>query len=159
MILINLKKNELLYDIEYTCYKVAKIHFLPNAPQSAADVAVAEDDRDYIDRLLHDALTSVEDTLQWCVEKRQRSVASDAISPERQEYDIELNINDQARRTMADALCSAIHNFVVHSVVYHFLLVSATDLAPSYAALAESDLNRAYNLCRNNSKYKFYSWM
>ena len=47
--------------------------------------------------------------------------------------------------------------YVVHYAVYRVMLLAAPGFAPSYAALAESDLNRAYSLARNNSKYKFYS--
>ena len=157
MLLITLKKNELLYDIEYMSYKVAKVHFLDTQPQSAAEVTVAEDDRDFVDRLLHSAFANVNDTLQWCVDSRPRTVATDKVCPDVKEYDLVLNIDDK-RRTIADALCSAIHDYVVHHALYHYMLMTAPAFAPSFAALAESDINKAYSLARNNTGYKYYSW-
>ena len=154
--LITLKKNELVYDIEFMTYKVAKIHFLDVAPQAATDVAVGDDDRDYVDRLLESAVANVKTELQWCVDERRHDVVTDMVSPDKHDYDIILNIDEKSRKA-AESLCSAIHDYVVHYAVYRVMLLAAPGFAPSYAALAESDLNRAYSLARNNSKYKFYS--
>ncbi len=154
--LITLKKNELVYDIEFMSYKVAKVHFLESNPQTAPEMAASSDDRDYIDRLLESAVANVKAQLQWCVEERRHDAATDMVSPDKREYDIVLNIDDSLSR-MAEPLCSAIHDYVVHYALYRFLLVTATDYAPPFASLAESDINQAYNLARNNMKYKYFS--
>jgi len=154
--LISLKKNELVYDIEFMTYKVAKIHFLESAPQSAADVAVGVDDRDFVDRLLESAVANVKRELQWCVDDRLHDAVTDMVSPDKHEYDIILNL-DFKGGNVAESLCSAIHDYVVHYAVYRFLLMSVPGIAPDFAALAETDLNRVYSLARTNQKYKYYS--
>lgn len=154
--LITLKKNELVYDIEFMSYKVAKVHFLESHPQTAHEMAASRDDRDYIDRLLESAVANVKSELQWCVDERRHDATSNMISPDKREYDIVLNIDDSSRR-MAESLCSAIHDYVVNYALYRFLLITAADYAPPFGALAESNLNQAYSLARNNMKYKFFS--
>lgn len=157
MLIITLKKNELVYDIEYMSWKVAKVHFLEDQPQTAPSVAVnQDDDRDFVDRLLESAVANVKSELQWCVDNRRHNVATDMVSPDRREYDIVLNIDDD-RRKVADALSSAIHDYVVSYATCHFFLLTAPSFAPSLAALAESHINRAYSLARNNMKYKYHS--
>ena len=156
MILITLKKNEIIYDIEYMSWKVAKVHFLEDQPQTAVSVAVNQnDDKDYVDRLLESAIANVKSELQWCVDSRRQNVATDMVNPDKQEYDIVLDIDDD-RQKVADALCSALHDYVVCYATYHCLLLSAPSFAPSLAALAESHINRAYALARNNMKYKYH---
>ena len=139
--LISLKKNELVYDIEFMTYKVAKIHFMESAPQSAADVAVEEGDRDFVDRLLESAIANVKSELQWCVEDRCHDAVTDMVIPDKHEYDIILNLEHKGGN-VAESLCSAIHDYVVHYAVYRFLLMSAHGFALDFAALAETYLNR-----------------
>ncbi len=158
MLLISLKKNELLYDIEYMSYKVAKVHFLDGQPQSVADVAVARDDHDFIDRLLHSAFANVKEKIQWCVDRRPHRVATDMLRPGRHDYDLVLDVNDK-RREMADSICSAVHDYVVHHVLHRFLAMTAPEFSDMFADMAENDIERVYNLCRTNTKYRFYSWI
>ncbi len=156
MLLITLKKNELVYDIEYMSWKVAKVHFLDDQPLTAPSMAVNQDsDRDFVDRLLESAIANVKSELQWCIDSRRHNVATDMVSPDRREYDMVLNIDDD-RRNVADALCSAIHDYVVCYATYRFFLLTAPSFAPSLAELAESHINRAYSLARNNMKYKYH---
>ena len=156
MLLITLKKNELIYDIEYMSWKIAKVHVLNEQPQAAPSVAVnQDDDRDFVDRLIESALANVKHELQWCIDSRHHCVANDEVNPDRSDYDLVLNIDDQ-RQKLSDALCSAIHDYVACYATYRCLLLSAPSFAPSMAALAESHINRAYSLARNNMNYKYF---
>ena len=144
---ITLKKNELVYDVEYMLHKLSRTG--GESESSIWEIGISDADHDYLDRLFTSAMSNVRNELSWCTAYGHHPFVSDGLQGSPGDYDIVLHIDDGWRGDM-QALCSAIHDYVVHYAVYQQLLASAPLLAPSFAALAESDLNKAYSIARSN---------
>ena len=68
-------------------------------------------------------------------------------------YDLVLRTDDSWKGSLK-VLCSAVHNFVVHHVVYHYLQLTAPTFAPAFGEQAEETLNRIGNYMRINHPIK-----
>ena len=175
---ITLKKNELCYDIDFITYKVAKVHFHPTQPDTAMEVATSPSDHDFVDRLLESAVEQVKERLRFCLDETPYNAVSDRILPDlctappdgnpapapllpppsagcgsRGAYDLVLRTDDSWKGSLK-VLCSAVHNFVVHHVVYHYLQLTAPTFAPAFGEEAEETLDRIGNYMRINHPIK-----
>lgn len=144
---ISLKKNELVYDVEYALHKLSRVE--RDSEGRPSDALLSESDHDHLDRLFESALSNVKSELSWCVVHGHHPFVSDGLAGSPGDYDLVLRMDVGWRGDM-QSLCSAVHDYFVHYAVYHHLLTVSPLLAPSYAALTESDLNKAYSIARGN---------
>ena len=144
---ISLKKNELVYDMEYILHKLSRV--CGDSDGQPSEAMLSDTDHDRLDRLFESALSNVKSELGWCVVHGYHPFVSDGLAGGPGDYDLVLRMDDGWRGDL-QSLCSAVHDYFVHYAVYHHLLSTSPLLAPSYAALAESDLNKVYSIARGN---------
>ena len=152
-LIITLKRDELVYDIDFITYKVAKVHFRDGLSEVAGEVATSESDKDYVDRLLMSGMERMKDELRWCVVSERANAASDRLCGCRKDYDLVLNTGEDWRGE-ASVVASLAHDYVVSDVVGNLLRQVAPDMAPLYEEQAQSRLNRLYGYMRTNQRIR-----
>ncbi len=152
-LIITLKRDELAYDIDFITYKVAKVHFMEEAPKVAGEVATDVSDKDFVDRLLTSGLENIKDELRWCCQWSRANSANDIVNGCRKDYDLVLSVRKDWRGSV-EVLSSMSHDYLVNYAVFRLLLQVAPNLAPAYASLAESLLHRLYDYMRVNQRIR-----
>lgn len=160
-IVISLKRGELAFDIDMITYKIAKSHLTSRdsrdetAGSLSTEIACGESDRDYISRLIEEAMENIRSELAWCCQPGSGNTASDMSVPDDNDLELTISVHDDSK-TGAQVLCTMIHDYVVSYCVYRHLLSTAPAFAASYATLAENAMSRIYNHVRNNEPTKRY---
>jgi hypothetical protein len=158
MQVVTLHRNEIAYDVEVASWRIAKTHFAEDL-KSASEGKISDDVADWLDRQISSAVSEVKRKIAFAVTDKNTMSACNGIG-DCDDCDCSCGDDCDGRTVLylrfgegwrgnLDVLVSDIHDYVVSTVLFQWLVMTAPAFANVYEAKADRHLDRIVSEARS----------
>lgn len=154
-IVIHAIQQELVYDIENITHQLARHRTqLTVEDQFVLQTSDTETDRAIIKRSLDRAYNKVRRALSSVLMDETWGFADDDLKlTDVDGYYLYINVKDDFKEAKTEAAAMAFHDFLIHSAIFDWLLISKPDEALIYKELIDANLSELKGIAMDRSGF------
>lgn len=137
-----LRREEILFDVDFVSWKVAKCQITDN-PQQEAEVSTDDESSDWINRTIEAAVDNAKSEIGYAVVERSRMQDNVPDQEEMDEWRVVLSIRKEGWTGNVRSLKTYLHHYVVNFVLSRWFIMVLPSEASVYAGLSDEYLEKA----------------
>lgn len=137
-----LRKDEIVFDVDFISWKVAKCRITDNA-QMEAEVSTDDESSDWISRTIEEAVDNAKSEMGYAVVERSRMQDNVPDSEDTGEWVFVLRIRKDGWTGNIRPMKTYLHRYVVNFVLSRWFMMVLPSEASMYAGLADEYLEKA----------------